>query len=161
MICINCFHQSTNVINSRPHKKQVSVWRRRQCPHCACVFTTTETPSLTDNKKISLPSNTLDVFSLGKLTISISNAFNHDKQKAAYDSMWLAQTVEQTLSSEYSIITPDDIAAVTHQTLKKYDQLAAVQYAATHRLIVSARRRGRPSLSPSERVPPTDVSPSL
>ncbi len=75
--------------------------------------------------------------------------------------MWLAQTVEQTLSTGYGIITPEDIAAVTHQSLRRFDELAAVQYAAKHRLIASARRRGRPSLSPSERVPPTDVSPSL
>ena len=71
--------------------------------------------------------------------------------------MWLAQTVEEALSTEYTIITPDDIAAVTHQTLKRFDELAAVQYAAKHRLISTVRRRGRPSLSPREREPRTDA----
>lgn len=157
MICINCFHTTTRVINSRPHKKQPSVWRRRQCPKCNFVFTTNEQPSLIDNRRVFLPDNKTEIFSLGKLTISIASAFTHDTKKASYDSLWLAQTVERILSTDYTVITPDDIAAVTHQVLKNFDELAAVQYAAKHRLIASARRRGRPSLSPSERAPRTDA----
>jgi hypothetical protein len=72
--------------------------------------------------------------------------------------LWLAQTVEDILSTEYPTITPDDIAAVTHQTLKQFDELAAVQYGARHRLIASTRKRGRPSLS--ERARRSDESPS-
>ncbi len=160
MICINCFHRSTSVINSRPHKKQASIWRRRKCPKCSFVFTTTEQPSLADNKKVSLPDNKTDTFSLSKLCLSIAGAFTHSTKKAAYDSLWLAKTVEQTLSTGYAVITPDDIAAVTHQVLKNYDELAAVQYAAKYQLIASTRRRGRPSISPSGRAPQTDESPS-
>lgn len=156
MICINCFHPRTDVTNSRPHKKRSSVWRRRHCPKCGSVFTSVERPSLIDNRKVSLPNNINEPFSLSKLTISISGAFTHNPKRAAYDSLWLAQSVEETLSSDSTVITPDDIAAVTHQALKNYDELAAVQYAARHHLIVAARRRGRPSLSPSERAPRTD-----
>ncbi len=160
MICIKCYAKSTNVINSRPHKKQSSVWRRRQCPNCHALFTTTERPALLDNREVHLPDSTTKPFSLGKLTISIARAFAHDQEKAAYGSLWLAQTVETTLSSEHEIITPDDIAAITHYTLKNFDELAAVQYAATHQLISAARRRGRPSLLPHERGHGTDESPS-
>lgn len=147
MFCINCFHKKTHVTNSRPHKKSPSVWRRRQCPKCSTVFTTTERPSLADNKPISLPDST-DTFSLSRLTISIASAFTHDAQRARYDALWLAQTVEDILSTEYTVITPEDITAVTHQVLKRFDELAAVQYAARHQLITMTRRRGRPSLSP-------------
>jgi transcriptional regulator NrdR family protein len=111
-----------------------------------------------DNKTLSLSDGRSDTFNLGRLIISIANAFTHSPVKAKYDSLWLAQTVENALSTEYSIITTDDIAAVTHQVLKKFDELAAVQYAAKHGLIASTKRRGRPSLS--ERGPRTGESPS-
>ena len=146
MFCVNCFHKSTSVINSRPHKKQPAVWRRRKCPTCGQTFTTFERPSLADNKSIHLPSGKTDEFNLGKLIISISRAFTHSPEGASYDALWLAQTVEDTLSTEYKVITPEDIEVVTHQTLKRFDELAAVQYAAQHHLISSTRRRGRPSL---------------
>lgn len=151
MICINCLHTSTRVSNSRPHKKKPSTWRRRTCTHCGSAFTTYERPSLADNKPVSLSHGETDTFNAGRLIVSIANAFTHAPDKAKYDALWLAQTVEDILSTEYSVITPDDIAAVTHHTLKQFDELAAVQYAARHGLIASTRRRGRPSLS--ERLP--------
>lgn len=160
MFCIKCFHTRTNVVNSRPHKKQPSVWRRRQCPRCQTVFTTRERPVLADSSPVSLPEGAEEAFNLGKLTISIWSAFSHQPAERAYDALWLAESVEEQLSTEYKIITPDDIAAVTHQTLKRFDELAAVQYAAKHHLITAIRRRGRPSLSPRAHEPPTDESPS-
>jgi len=160
MFCVNCFHKTTNVVNSRSRKKHPSVWRRRKCPACNTIFTTIERPSLQDNRPVSLQDGTTTAFNLGKLLISIASAFMHDSEKASCDALWLAQSVEDTLSTEYAIITPEDIAAVTHQTLKRFDELAAVQYAARHQLIVSARRRGRPSLLPAQRKRPADEPPS-
>lgn len=160
MFCVNCFHRNTRVTNSRANKKQSSVWRRRQCPACGAVFTTYERPSLADNKPIHLPSGETDTFNLGKLTLSIAQAFTHDPHVAEYQAFWLAQTVEDILSSQREVITPEDIEATTHTVLKRFDELAAVQYAARHQLIVSTRRRpGRPSLR--EREPRTDELPSL
>lgn len=150
MLCINCFSTSTRVTNSRPHKKNPSIWRRRTCPRCNTVFTTIERPSLAENRPVSLPDGSSDTFSTGRLIISIAKAFSHAPAKAQYDSMWIAQTVEDILTTEHKVITPDDIAAVTHQVLKRFDELAAVQYAAQHQLITTTRRRGRPSISPSE-----------
>ena len=163
MFCVNCFHKKTQVTNSRPHKKSPSVWRRRRCPRCDAIFTTIERPSLADNRPISLPGGATDTFNVGKLTLSIAASFAHSSRRAEYDSLWLAQTVEDTLSTEYTVITPDDITAVTHQALRQFDELAAVQYAAKHRLISTVRRRGRPSISSSSREPerPTGASPSL
>lgn len=146
MICINCFNPKTKVVNSRPHKKSSSTWRRRKCPKCQALFSTTELPSLEENQNILSSSGQSRPFNAGKLVISISKAFAHDPERAQYDSIWLARTVEEILSTEYTSLTNDDIAAVTHQTLKRFDELAAVQYAARHQLIVSTKRRGRPSL---------------
>lgn len=146
MLCINCFSTSTSVSNSRPHKKRPSVWRRRSCRKCGSTFTTLERPSLSDNKPVILDNGGEDTFNLGKLTISISKAFHHAQEEAEYSSLALAQTVEDTLSTQLKNITPGDIEAVTHQVLKQYDELAAMQYAAQHQLISSIKRRGRPSL---------------
>lgn len=158
MLCINCFHPTTRVANSRPHKKHPSIWRRRSCPRCRTAFTTYERPSLAENKKVALPSGGSELFNLGKLVVSIASAFTHQPDEAKYHSLWLAQTVEDALSTEYPVVTPDDIAAVTHYTLKQFDELAAVQYAARHGLIASTRKRGRPSVS--EHARRNDGSPS-
>lgn len=158
MFCINCFNKSTNVVNSRPHKKQPQVWRRRTCPHCAVSFTTRERPSLADNKLVYPKDDQTDTFNLGKLIISIARAFTHNTKGASYEALWLAQTVEDILSTEVKTITPEDIEAVTHQVLKRFDELAAVQYAAQHGLITTTRRRGRPSLAWHEQR--IDESPS-
>lgn len=158
MFCINCFHKNTSVSNSRPHKKQPLVWRRRRCPKCGTVVTTYERPSLAENKPVHLSTGETDTFNLGKLILSIAKAFTHDQKAAEYHALWLAQTVEDILSSERQQITPEDIEATTHSVLKKFDELAAVQYAARHQLIISTKRRGRPSLR--GRGPRTDGSPS-
>lgn len=147
MFCVNCFHPTTSVVNSRPNKNQSSVWRRRKCPHCDTTFTTYERPALAENKKVHLADGKDEKFNLGKLTLSIAKAFSHAPKEAQYHSLYLAQTVEDTLSSQREALTPDDIAATTHQILKRYDEMAAMQYAIQHTLITSTRRRGRPSLS--------------
>lgn len=146
MFCINCFHPSTNVTNSRPNKKEPLVWRRRHCANCNTTFTTRERPSLADNKKVTSKDNNKE-FNLGKLTLSIAKAFTHSSKDAQYNSLWLAQSVEDQLSTQRENITPEDISAITHMVLKRFDELAAVQYAAQHGLITSVRRRGRPSLA--------------
>jgi transcriptional repressor NrdR len=157
MFCINCFHANTAIVNSRPQKRQPQVWRRRICKNCGVTFTTYERPSLADNTPINLTSGKTDIFNLGKLVISISKAFTHAPTEAAYNALWLAQTVEDMLSTEQRVITPEDIEAATHTVLKRFDELAAVQYAAQHQLISSTRRRGRPSWR--EHEPQTHESP--
>jgi len=158
MFCINCFHEDTRVSNSRPSKKQPTIWRRRRCRNCGTIFTTYERPSLASNKKVQHSDGQTALFNLGKLIQSIARAFPHSLYDAEYNSLWLAMSVEDTLSTQRETITPPDIAAITHDVLRRYDELAAVQYAVQHQLIVSARRRGRPSLVWHE--PQTRESPS-
>lgn len=160
MICINCFNTTTSVVNSRAHKKASTTWRRRHCSKCDTTFTTIERPSLNDARKVHYSDGSSRPFSVSKLSLSIAGAFAHNPEKAAYDSLWLAHTVETTLATEHTTISTEDIAAITHQTLKNFDELAALQYAAQHTLITSARRRGRPSVLPSDRVLKADESPS-
>lgn len=146
MISLNSSNETTKVINSRTSKKKPIVWRRRQGVTSSVTFTTYERPSLAENKPIQLEHGT-DTFNLGRLILSIAQAFSHDKHAAQYDSLWLAQTVEERLSVTSEPLTPALITATTHETLKRFDQLAAVQYAAKHHLISNVRRRGRPSVA--------------
>lgn len=151
MICINCFHAKTKVSNSRPHKKQSGTWRRRQCESCQTTFTTYERPALDDGVKVTYGagmSHITTTFSLSKLTLSIAGSFSHDQAASQLHSLDLAQTVEQLLITQVKQPSVDDIAAVTHQVLKRFDELAALQYAASHGLVNAVRkRRGRPSIS--------------
>ncbi len=146
MFCINCFHPHTKVVNSRGSKKKPAIWRRRRCNHCGITFTTRERPSLEENKIVQKAGKD-EPFNLGRLTLSIATAFTHSKEEAKNNSLWLAQGVEDILSSQRETITPEDIEATTHAVLKRYDELAAIQYAAQHKLITSLRKRGRPSLA--------------
>ncbi len=42
MKCIYCNESGTDVVNSRKSKAGGEVWRRRSCPSCGQIFTTTE-----------------------------------------------------------------------------------------------------------------------
>ncbi len=148
MICINCFYVKTNVANSRPHKTSSSVWRRRACTRCELVFTTYERPSLEDTAILS-PSGAKSPFSRSKLCLSIANALEHDIKAKQLHSLSLAETVEQLLLRDVQQPSTADVAAVTHQVLKRFDELAALQYAARHELLRTIRRRGRPSITSS------------
>ncbi len=151
MFCINCFYKTTSVTNSRVRKNQPQVWRRRHCTVCTATFTTYERPSLSENKKIHLIDGKTERFNLGRLVISISRALSFSPDEAKYQSLFLAQTAEDILSSQREVITVEDIAAATHQVLKRFSEPAAMQYAIQHNLITSTRRRGRPSLVSPER----------
>jgi transcriptional regulator NrdR family protein len=147
MICVYSQNEQTKVINSRAAKKRPVVWRRRQGVQSGTTFTTYERPSLAENKQIQLTDGAHDTFNLGKLIISIAASFSHNQHAAEYDSLWLAQTVEEILSMESEALTPLSISSATYETLKRFDELAAVQYAARHHLISTTKRRGRPSIS--------------
>lgn len=157
MFCINCFYPSTQVANSRPNKKQPLVWRRRHCTKCGATFTTSERPSLAHNQQVHTSTESVP-FNLGRLIVSLARAFQHDQVRGNMEALDLALTIQTELATELQTITSEDIAAVAHQVLKRYDELAAMQYAAQHQLIASTRRRGRPALRERER--PTDASPS-
>lgn len=147
MICINSSHEPTKVINSRANKKTPVVWRRRQGIWSGVTFTTYERPALAENKHIQLSDGNYETFNLGKLILSIAAAFAHNEQSAQYDSLWLAQTVEDQLSMDQAPLTKTAITLATHGVLKRFDELAAMQYAARHHLITNVRRRGRPAFS--------------
>lgn len=148
MFCINCFHSNTTVTNSRPNKKRPQIWRRRRCLKCGKIFTTRESPSVTDNKLVlDVSTDARTYFNLGQLSVSIYRAFSHNTEHGKKVCLTLAQTVESILSTERENLSSEDITAFTHQVLQRYDSLAAMQYAAQHGILNPAKhRRGRPLL---------------
>ncbi len=148
MNCINCFHENTSVTNSRQHKKDSSVWRRRQCKKCLAIFTTLERPSTPrDLRVLNTNHNQSHPFNLSILTISIAQAFQHSPEEGRNHALDLAESVAAFIVTQHKQPATDDIAAATHDVLKRFDEIAALQYAASHGLITSAKRRpGRPSL---------------
>lgn len=146
MISLNSSTESTIVVNSRAHKKRPVVWRRRKGMDSKIVFTTYERASLADNKPVLLQTGK-ENFNLGKLLISIAKSLGHHPRSAEYDSLWLAQTVEDRLSLDDRPLTPQLIAEETYVILKRFDAIAGIHYGATHGIISNVRRRGRPSLN--------------
>ena len=134
MVCINCFHQKTSVINSRTHKSTVQVWRRRRCAQCKCTFTTYERVSVSDELMVdSLSSGKKTSFDPGKLVYDIIKCFGHSPEKAV-QALWLVQTVEnELLKSRELTVSTQKIATITYRALSSFDSLAGEQYAVRHR----------------------------
>ncbi len=149
MFCINC-SSKTKVINTRPHKKTPSTWRRRECTSCAALYTTWETVSDKEYELSVKDIEGLRRFSLPVLMISIYSALAHrNDEKGADNAYWLAQTVSEILSQESNrTITPLQIAVVTYDVLHRFDAVAALTYGTRHRVLKVGRanspRRGRP-----------------
>ena len=170
MICVYCLAPDTSVVNSRPHKKHSHVWRRRRCHACHRTFTSYEEAAPgqcllpVQSRSSTMPQaqptpaaqqaprrpKGAQEFSLGTLTVSINQAFTHCASNHGSTSYSLARTAVQQLAKraaqaqQYTISTAD-IAHTTHQILKRYDPVAALQYGARHGMVTSLRRRGRPS----------------
>lgn len=132
MICIKCGHRKTKITNSRYVSRQHHTWRRHQCIACGFLFSTYEHIAY-DQLQVS-EGDTLVPFSRPRLLFSIADCLEHIKDKKPDHAEALTGSVVQkitlNLSTEY--ITPRYIAETTYLTLKHYDKLASVQYAARH-----------------------------
>lgn len=151
MICIYCSSSKTQVTNSRAHKKHPQTWRRRLCRKCNKVFTSYERPSCNEIVVINA-SGKQQNFNIGTLTISLYLAGQHDQNQALYDSYYLAQTIELEIikhitSDHNKTIQTSKIIEISYNTLKRFDEAMALQYAIQQGYISSIRRRGRPSVS--------------
>lgn len=149
MFCVNCSNKDTSVVNSRPHKRQPLVWRRRSCSRCGHLFTTDERPRMHELYEIQdTTTSQIMPFNAGILLISIASSFQHNREKGAVVAWDIMQTVIELLSTEcQNNLTTDEITIVTHRCLERFDKAAAMSYALQHHLISGNRKPGRPSLS--------------
>ena len=130
MICIKCGHNNTAVTNSRQNKKTSTVWRRRQCKDCGHIFTTYEDVAMDQIQVTS--ENSSVAFHHTKLLISIANCFEHMPAKRAENAEALAKTIEAKLIRSGTKTSPQAICKAVYDSLKHFDRLASVQYAAKH-----------------------------
>jgi transcriptional repressor NrdR len=135
MVCIYCGNK-TDVINSRPQKRHNKVWRRRRCIVCEAIFTTTEAASLSESLVIAQNNaNTgYKPFLRDKLFLSVYSSCQHRKDAIA-DATALTDTILGYLPSitENSLVDRHALRDTTLQVLTRFDNVAAVHYAAFHR----------------------------
>lgn len=140
MECIYC-NSDTEIYNSRPSKKNSSVWRRRRCKTCFAQFTTYELPDYTSTLSIEGQNGKLYPFSRDKLFLSTYRALGH--RKDALDSATeLVTTIISKLLKEYeesAKIPAKDLALVTFKTLNYYDQFSGDSYRAYHQRLLRSR----------------------
>lgn len=150
MICVKCHQESTSVANSRPHKKQASVWRRRRCQHCGFVFTTTETPLISDLLEIISIEGDSVPFSAPRLIVNLAGILTHRPATAADDAYWLTDTVARILlarGNSGQAIPIHEFIKTVHTVLERFDALAGLQYAAKYRIVTNVRKdTGRPRI---------------
>ena len=146
MICINCFHTKTNVSNSRSLSNGTTTWRRHHCKACHRTFTTYERPYSVI--QVINESGSIEMFYKSKLCLSIAKSLDHDKKTQERSVLDLTDTVEQRLFAEMTSPIPlKKLTELTHEVLRRFDEIAGLHYAASHHLIHSIRRRGRPSIA--------------
>lgn len=141
MICIYCLQENTKVVNSRAHKKNASVWRRRHCPSCQKTITTYERVSAELLPGVIANDNKPKTFSHGKLLMSIYKELpdtNDDPDIAEA----LAITVEQKLLiAQVKELTSEIIARYTYETLVAFDKIAGARYGLSHGISTTIRQK--------------------
>jgi transcriptional regulator NrdR family protein len=136
MVCIYCGNK-TDVINSRPQKRHNKTWRRRHCTVCDATFTSIEAAALSESLVIALESSKTgyEPFLRDKLFLSLYSSCQHRKH-AVSDATALTDTVLSQLPTISQNGLVDRIALKKHTlaVLQRFDNVAAVHYAAFHEL---------------------------
>ena len=104
---------------------------------CGDVFTTIEKPDLT-SMQVRSPGHT-QPFNLGRLIISIANAFQHSQALGTEHAAALADTIIGHLTAHQDISTAT-IAEEAHRVLSRFDESAGIAYALQHGLSIKRQR---------------------
>ena len=133
MVCIYCGSKTT-VTNSRPQKRLMQTWRRRQCTACNAIFSTNELVDLASSLVVRHDS-LIQPFTRDKLFLSLYKALGH-RQDAVHDASALTATITAQICKKTTtgLVEHSEIAKVTHQVLVRFDKAGAVQYAAYHKV---------------------------
>ncbi len=132
MVCLYCSGH-TKVTNSRVRRRGLHVWRRRSCQACKAVFTTQE-GMLGEHSLVVQKGQRYEPFLRDKLLISLHGSLKHRK-KAVRDATGLTDTVVIKLLpyATNGAIPSREIRRQTTETLKNFDEVAALHYQAFHR----------------------------
>lgn len=131
MNCPYC-DAKTQVTNSRSHNNSSGVWRRRACVKCRAIWTTHETIDLSTSHRVRTFKNDIRPISRDKLFVSIKDSCAHRKTALADASALTDTVLSQILALKQPIIEVSHLATTTHQTLSRFDPIAAAVYGAQH-----------------------------
>lgn len=135
MVCIYC-GSKTSVTNSRAQKRLNRTWRRRQCTVCRAVFTSIEQAALAEGLVVTPKASEkqLQPFERDILFLSIYSSCQH-RESAVRDATALTDTVLGRLAdySDGAIIDRGQLKAAVLAVLERFDNAAAVHYAAFHK----------------------------
>jgi transcriptional repressor NrdR len=133
MVCIHCGGK-TQVINSRPRKRNNQVWRRRECLACQAVFSTEESVQYGGSWTVRASPGGLEPFSRDKLFLSLYRSCGH-RPTALSDAAGLTDTVIRRLLPrlEGGILTNRAIVQTAQVALNRFDRAASTHYQAFHK----------------------------
>lgn len=142
MVCIYCGN-NTKVTNSRPRRRNPSVWRRRECLACVAQFSTNEQPDYASALAVADQALGVYPFVRDRLFLSLYRALGH-RPDALVSATELTGTVIGKLfrssTQDQGMLTAELIARTSFETLKRYDPLAAGSYKAYHQAALGNRR---------------------
>ncbi len=132
MVCIFCGHK-LEVTNSRSQQKPNQVWRRRHCPKCKAVFTSTESIDLSKSLLVEHDKTHVEPFVRDILYISVYESCKHRKHPEKDATGLTATVIARVLRKKYgSAVTRDQLCLVTTEVLRRFDKAAATSYSAFH-----------------------------
>lgn len=151
MFCINCYNSDTKVTNSRPHKKQPSIWRRRHCQHCGHTFTTLEFPDLAGILQLcDSQTGRLKTYEKGELLLSLATALQSAGGQPS-DAYWLTETIEQQAlaylrdhKDSIKALETDRLRDIAYEVLSAYHGVAGLSYGASHGIVQTGSQKRRP-----------------
>ena len=137
MVCPYCHHRDTTVTNSRQHREQPRIWRRRQCSRCKTTFTTYESVAEKELPLVVDPQKKKPVtFSMPKLLISIYECLPADNTHRADDAQALAMSVYHELSERTEAeLERKAISMTAYEVITRYNARSGLSYGVAHGLI--------------------------
>ena len=135
MVCIYCGGR-THVTNSREQKRVEHIWRRRACGKCQAIFTTIESADLSASLRVNHPTTgQMEPFSRNKLFMSLVRALGHRSDALESADALTATSIAQLLKVRPGAsIEVSAIRAHAHTALARFDKVAAISYAAYHKV---------------------------
>jgi transcriptional regulator NrdR family protein len=132
MVCVHCYGD-TQVVNSRPQKRNNNIWRRRVCLRCKSIFSTHESADYSSIWRVRAVTGVLEPFSRDKLLLSLFVSLQHRKT-ALTDAAGLAETAISKLQEHATdaVISYKDIIQVSQVALNRFDKAASTHYQAFH-----------------------------
>lgn len=132
MICPNCSHEDTKVLDSRPTNEGSAIRRRRECAKCEFRFSTYEEVELLDLTVVKRDGRT-QPYMREKMESGIRKAFEK-RPLSREDYRELVSKIEQDIQKlGKQEISSKEIGNIVMKKIKNLDQVAYIRFASVYR----------------------------